>query len=68
LYGARRWHDSCLPGRGDTDWRALFALLRAKGYGGSIDIEGWNDAEWSGDREIEGQRQALAYLRTCRQT
>jgi len=68
LYGARRWHDSCLPGRGDTDWRALFALLRAKGYGGSVDIEGWNDAEWSGDREMEGRRQALAYLRICRQT
>jgi sugar phosphate isomerase/epimerase len=66
LYGLKRWAVSCFPGRGDTDWRAVFALLREAGYRGTVDIEGWNDEEWSGDREIEGQRRALEYLRTCR--
>jgi sugar phosphate isomerase/epimerase len=66
LYGLKRWTASCFPGRGDTDWGVVFSLLREAGYGGTVDIEGWNDEEWSGDREIEGQRRALEYLRTCR--
>jgi sugar phosphate isomerase/epimerase len=66
LYGVKRWAVSCFPGRGDTDWGAVFSLLREAGYGGTVDIEGWNDGEWSGDREIEGQRQALEYLKMCR--
>ncbi|MDR1374221.1 MAG: sugar phosphate isomerase/epimerase [Treponema sp.] len=66
LYGLKRWAVSCFPGRGDIDWGAVFSVLREGGYGGTIDIEGWNDEEWSGDREIEGQRRALKYLRTCR--
>jgi sugar phosphate isomerase/epimerase len=67
LYGASRWNASCLPGNGDSDWRALFRILAEKNYRGSVDIEGWNDAEWSGDRELEGRRRALAYLKECRQ-
>jgi sugar phosphate isomerase/epimerase len=66
LYGKRRWHRSCLPGNGDGDWLSLFRLLAQGGYQGSIDIEGWNDEDWSGDREIAGQQKALAYLRDCR--
>lgn len=66
LYGRERWYRSCLPGNGDGDWRVLFRLLAQGGYRGSVDIEGWNDDEWSGDREIEGQQNALAYLRDCR--
>ncbi|MDR2019716.1 MAG: sugar phosphate isomerase/epimerase [Treponema sp.] len=66
LYGLKRWAVSCFPGRGDTDWGHVFFLLQEAGYGGTVDIEGWNDGEWSGDREIEGQRRALEYLRTCR--
>jgi sugar phosphate isomerase/epimerase len=66
LYGRRRFHESCFPGNGDTDWAQVFALLEASGYQGTIDIEGWNDASWSGDRELEGQRRALDYLRARR--
>ncbi len=66
LYGASRWSASCFPGNGDTDWKEIFRVLSAAGYGGTIDIEGWNDAEWSGERELEGQLRALGYLRACR--
>ncbi len=66
LYGKERWHRSCLPGNGDSDWPLLYRLLLQSGYRGSVDIEGWNDEEWSGDREIAGQRKALAYLSECR--
>ena len=66
LYGQVRWHQSCLPGNGDTDWRNLFQILCAAAYSGTVDIEGWNDAEWAGERELEGQLRALAYLQECR--
>jgi len=65
LYGSARWHASCFPGNGDTDWRPILDILGRRGYTGTIDIEGWNDAEWSGDREREGQTRALAYLKSC---
>ncbi len=67
LYGKQRWHRSCLPGNGDGDWLALFRLLIEGGYKGAVDIEGWNDEEWSGAKEVEGQRRALDYLRRCRE-
>jgi sugar phosphate isomerase/epimerase len=67
LYGARKWHAPCFPGNGDTDWSELFVVLDAAGYDGTVDVEGWNDSEWSGEREIEGQRRALDYLRSCRE-
>jgi sugar phosphate isomerase/epimerase len=66
LYGARKFHESCLPGNGDTDWKEVFRILEASGYAGAIDIEGWNDAIWSREREIEGQLRALAYLKRTR--
>jgi len=66
LYGKVRWYASCFPGNGDSDWKTLFRILQDSGYAGTLDIEGWNDADWSGDREIEGQGRALAYLRDCR--
>lgn len=68
LYGSTRWHASCFPGNGETDWRPILDLLGRRGYSGTIDIEGWNDAEWSGERELEGQMRALAYLKSCRGT
>jgi sugar phosphate isomerase/epimerase len=67
LYGAGHWNVSCFPGNGDSDWREIFTILRQGGYAGSVDIEGWNDKEWSGELEIEGQRRALEYLLRCRQ-
>jgi len=66
IYGADRWNDSCFPGNGETDWKALFKILRNSSYAGTIDIEGWNDAEWSGERELDGQARALEYLKSCR--
>ncbi|OHD77002.1 MAG: hypothetical protein A3J97_11935 [Spirochaetes bacterium RIFOXYC1_FULL_54_7] len=66
LYGSTRWHQSCLPGNGDTDWCKLFRVLGSGGYTGTVDVEGWNDADWVGERELEGQLRALAYLKECR--
>jgi sugar phosphate isomerase/epimerase len=68
LYGQTRWHQSCLPGNGDTDWRSLFRVLGSGGYAGTVDIEGWNDADWAGERELAGQLRALGYLKECRAT
>ena len=64
LYGSKRWAASCFPGNGDTDWRPILDFLGNRDYTGTIDIEGWNDAEWSGERELEGQARALAYLKS----
>ena len=66
LYGARPWAASCFPGNGDSDWGKILYILAAGGYGGTVDVEGWNDAEWSLERELEGQARALAYLRERR--
>lgn len=66
LYGRGKWHTSCFPGNGDTDWAALFRILDSHAYGGTVDVEGWNDAEWAGERELAGQTRALEYLKACR--
>jgi sugar phosphate isomerase/epimerase len=65
IYGAQKYYASCFPGNGDTDWKSLIKLLRAHAYTGTIGIEGWNDADWSGDKEIIGQKRALDYLLAC---
>lgn len=67
IFGAQKYYTSCFPGNGETDWKKLISLLETKGYSGTIDIEGWNDAEWSGEKEIEGQKRALDYLLSCSQ-
>lgn len=67
IFGAQKYYAPCFPGNGDTDWGKLITTLHQRGYKGTIDIEGWNDAEWSGDREIEGQKRALEYLISCSQ-
>ncbi len=54
------------PGLGDTDWSEIFQKLAAGGYGGTVDIEGGHDPVFRGDREMEGQADALAYLQRCR--
>ena len=54
------------PGLGDLDWAVIFQKLAAAGYGGVIDIEGGHDPIFRGGLEMEGQRNALAYLRACR--
>lgn len=66
VYGSLHWYDSCFPGNGDTDWVRIFSILKKRAYGGTVDVEGWNDAQWSGERELEGQKRALDYLKKCR--
>ncbi len=56
----------CLPGRGQTDWAEVFEILKQAGFRGSVDIEGYHDPEWKGDREIPGQIRSLNYLKKCR--
>ncbi len=54
------------PGFGDTDWTAVISTLRAVGYSGTIDIEGWHDPVYRDDLEMTGQVHALRYLQRCR--
>ena len=62
--GSRR---QTLPGNGDTDWCEVMRRLRTAGYAGSVDIEGYSDEEWSGEKEIPGQIRSAAYLKQCRE-
>jgi len=55
------------PGLGDSDWAVIFQKLNAGGYSGVIDIEGGHDPVFRGDREMEGQQNALHYMQACRQ-
>ena len=55
-----------LPGNGSTDWARILTALDAAGYPGTVDIEGYHDREWAGEREIEGQIKSLNYLKECR--
>jgi sugar phosphate isomerase/epimerase len=55
------------PGLGDTDWKNVFGVLEEEGYRGAVTVEGFHDPEYYGDRELEGQRLALCYLRKCRE-
>ena len=66
VYGPERfaWHR--VPGFGDTDWREIFSILRGAGFTGSVDVEGFHDPVFKGDREIEGQVKSLHYLTECR--
>ena len=54
------------PGLGDSDWTVIFQKLAAAGYSGTVDIEGGHDPVFRKEREMEGQGNALAYLRQCR--
>ena len=70
-YGAwfgQHYCDHRFPGLGDSDWTRIMALLLHHGYQGSITIEGYHDPVFHDDREMEGQINALRYLRQCRET
>lgn len=54
------------PGFGDTNWTDVISILRAGGYRGSIDIEGWHDPVYREVLEMTGQCHALHYLKCCR--
>lgn len=57
----------CFPGRGNSDWREIMSILSDGGYEGDITVEGFHDPVFNGERELEGQTNALAYLRKCRE-
>ena len=54
------------PGFGDTNWTDVISILRQHGYKGTIDIEGWHDPVYCGEREMTGQVYGLKYLQHCR--
>jgi len=54
------------PGFGDTNWTDVISILRAAGFRGSIDVEGWHDPVYRGELEMTGQVRALDYLKQCR--
>ncbi|MEI7436127.1 MAG: sugar phosphate isomerase/epimerase [bacterium] len=54
------------PGFGDSNWTQIISDLRASGFHGSIDIEGWHDPVYREALEMTGQVHALHYLQQCR--
>ena len=66
IAGPHRFAHHRTAGFGDTDWTAIFRLLTAAGRGAAVDIEGFHDPVYRGERELEGQLAALAYLKRCR--
>lgn len=68
-YGAwfgSHYCDHRFPGLGDSNWKEIITLLEQGGYWGDIAIEGFHDPVYYGERELEGQRNALNYLKECR--
>ena len=68
-YGAwfgQHYCDHRFPGLGDSDWVRIMTLLVRGGYTGHITIEGFHDPVFCGAREMEGQTNALRYLKECR--
>jgi sugar phosphate isomerase/epimerase len=64
--GPRPFAEHRHPGFGDTNWGDVISILRASGYFGTIDIEGWHDPVYKDDLEMTGQVHAFNYLRRCR--
>ena len=58
------WHRT--PGFGDCNWTDVISELRAGGFTGSIDIEGWHDPVYKNELEMTGQVRGLHYLKGCR--
>lgn len=67
VFGKAKWAVQRTAGFGDSDWTAIIAALFKAGYGGTIDIEGWNDPVYREDREIEGQVLGMRHLKACRE-
>jgi sugar phosphate isomerase/epimerase len=68
LFGTEKWAVQRTAGFGDSDWVEIMRILLRSGYKGTIDIEGWNDPLYKGEREIEGQVLGLKHLKDCRAT
>jgi sugar phosphate isomerase/epimerase len=66
IQGNVPWCFHRTPGFGDTNWTDVISELRLGGFHGAIDIEGWHDPVYRGEREMTGQVHALEYLKWCR--
>jgi sugar phosphate isomerase/epimerase len=66
LRGGVPYVEHRLPGSGETDWGNLIRTLRASGWRGSIDIEGFHDPVFREALETTGQVAALRHLQICR--
>jgi sugar phosphate isomerase/epimerase len=66
IHGAKAMADHRFPGLGDADWTDVFRILNTHNYKGTIDIEGWHDPVFKDESELEGQCNALTYLKACR--
>ena len=54
------------PGFGQCNWTDIISILRAGGFDGNIDIEGWHDAVYRGEWEMTAQVHSLNYLKNAR--
>ena len=68
LFGKTKWAVQRTAGFGDSDWVGIIRALTTAGYAGTIDIEGWNDPVYKDEREIEGQRLGMLFLKKCRES
>ena len=66
VFGPQPFAHHRTPGFGDSNWTDIISILRAGGYAGSIDIEGWHDPVYRDELEMTGQVHALNYLKRCR--
>lgn len=66
IHGRERFAFHHTPGFGDSNWTDIIGALRAGGYSGPIDIEGWHDPVYRGELEMTGQVHALKHLKQCR--
>lgn len=54
------------PGFGDSNWADILTILQLGGYTGTVDIEGYHDPVYKGDKEWTAQLYSLRYLKRCR--
>lgn len=54
--------EHCFAGLGDTDWNLCIKELHRQGYKNDMNIEGWHDAVYRGDKENEGLINSFKYL------
>ena len=66
IYGPRQFVYHRTPGFGDSNWTDIISVLRASGFEGNIEIEGWHDPVYRDELEMTGQVHALNYLKQCR--
>ena len=66
VHGPYRFAYHRHPGFGDCNWTDIISDLRAGGFTGSIDIEGWHDPVYREELEMTGQVRSLNYLKECR--